>query len=194
MLVIDGAATLREKSKNPEVFMLATLLHDTGKPLCTIIVDGKITSYNHQNVGVSVAAEFLKRLTDDKKLTEGVCKIVKNHMRPLDLYPDASNKAIRRLSVEVDINEILLMAQADSMGKGSDFDYFAKIRSWFDTKIIEAGADKQIMPLITGEDLINLGLRPGREFKYILSRAFDDQLEGKSKEEILGTIEQELTR
>ncbi len=194
MLVIDGAAKLREKSINPEVFMLAALLHDTGKPPCTVIVNRKITSYNHQNVGVSTASEFLKRLTNDKKLTEGVCKIVKNHMRPLDLYPDASNKAIRRLSVEVDINEILLMAQADSMGKGSDSDYFAKIRSWFDTKIIEAGADKQIKPLVTGADLINLGMKPGREFKCILSRAFDEQLEGKRREELIETIEQELTR
>ncbi len=194
MLVVDAAAKLREKSKNPEVFMLAALLHDTGKPPCTVIVEGKITSYNHHNVGVSVATEFLKRLTSDKKLIEGVCRIVKNHMRPLDLYPNASDKAIRRLAVEVDINEILLMAQADSMGKGSDSDYFTKIRSWFDTKISETGVDKQIKPLVTGEDLINLGMKPGKEFKYILSRAFDEQLEGKSKEEILGTIEQELTR
>jgi tRNA nucleotidyltransferase (CCA-adding enzyme) len=193
MLVIDGAAKLREKSKNPEVFMLGALLHDTGKPPCTVIVNGKITSYNHQNVGVTTASEFLKRLTNDKKLTEGVCTIVKNHMRPLDLYPDASNKAIRRLAVEVDINEILLMAQADSMGKGSDSDYFTKIRSWFDKKIAETGADKQITPLVTGQDLINLGMKPGREFKYILSKTFDEQLEGKSREELLESIQQELT-
>jgi tRNA nucleotidyltransferase (CCA-adding enzyme) len=188
MLVINGAAKLRERSKNPEVFMLAALLHDSGKPPCTVNLNGRITSYNHQNVGVTVAAEFLRRLTNDKKLIDGVCTIVKNHMRPLDLYPDATNKAIRRLAVEADINEVLLMAQADSMGKGSDNDYFGKIRDWFNERISEAGADKQIKPIVTGKDLINLGMSPDRKFKDILSKAFDMQLEGKSKEEIIEVI------
>ena len=40
-------------------------------------------------------------------------------------------------------------------------------------------------PLITGDDLISLGLEPSPKFKEILSKIFDEQLEGNitSKEE-----------
>ena len=33
-------------------------------------------------------------------------------------------------------------------------------------------------PLLTGDDLISLGLNPGPKFKNILSEIFDEQLEG----------------
>ena len=33
-------------------------------------------------------------------------------------------------------------------------------------------------PLINGDDLIDLGLKPGPQFKEILSNIFDEQLEG----------------
>ena len=33
-------------------------------------------------------------------------------------------------------------------------------------------------PIITGDDLIDLGLSPGPDFKVILSKVFDEQLEG----------------
>lgn len=42
-------------------------------------------------------------------------------------------------------------------------------------------------PLVTGDDLIGLGMRPGPEFRSVLDRVFDAQLEGRvsSKEEAL---------
>jgi poly(A) polymerase len=34
-------------------------------------------------------------------------------------------------------------------------------------------------PLLTGEDLIALGLQPGRLFKVVLDQVYDAQLEGR---------------
>ncbi len=51
-------------------------------------------------------------------------------------------------------------------------------------------------PLITGDDLIALGLAPGPRFKEILSSIEDAQLEGslKNREEALAWLNQELAR
>ena len=42
-------------------------------------------------------------------------------------------------------------------------------------------------PFLNGNDLINLGIKPGPIYKSILSQIFDDQLEGniKSRDEAL---------
>ena len=42
-------------------------------------------------------------------------------------------------------------------------------------------------PFINGNDLIDLGIKPGPNYKSILSEIFDDQLEGniKSRDEAL---------
>jgi len=109
MLVIDYASKLKDKSRNPEIFMFASLLHDVGKPKTTEFRGNRIISPNHDIIGVNVAKSFLYRITNEKSLIDGVCAIVRNHMRLLGLYPNASNKAIRRLSVDIDINEILLL-------------------------------------------------------------------------------------
>ena len=49
--------------------------------------------------------------------------------------------------------------------------------------------NEQILPkpFINGNDLIDLGIKPGPSYKSILSEIFDDQLEGniKSRDEAL---------
>mgnify|MGYP002399200894 CR=1 FL=1 len=50
------------------------------------------------------------------------------------------------------------------------------------------GANNKIKPLVTGKDLIALGMKPGKEFKGILEKALNLQLEGYTKEEILRKI------
>lgn len=188
MMVLDYASKIKDKSKNPIAFMLSALLHDVGKPSVTTEMNGRITSAKHEIVGEEIARSFLQRITTEKKLIEAVCSLVKNHMRPHFLYPDGTDKAIRRLAVDVDIDEILLIAEADSVGKRNNGEDFEVIRKWFKEKLTELNADKKITPLVTGKDLIKLGMKPGKHFKVILDKAFDMQLEGQSKDNILNYI------
>jgi putative nucleotidyltransferase with HDIG domain len=71
LMVVDEAAKRKHESKNPVSFMWAALLHDIGKPVTTEKNDqGKITSYGHDKAGKELAVEYLKTLTDNKKLLE----------------------------------------------------------------------------------------------------------------------------
>lgn len=192
LLVTDEAAKLKDRAKNPLALMLAALLHDIGKPGTTEERKGKITSYGHDTVGAKMAADFLQNLLCSKALINSVSLLVREHMHPVLLYKQkekVTDKAIRKLTNRVDLSELLLLSEADFKGRNVDRDYTG-IRQWFLDKAAALGLKpgEKIEPLVKGRDLQELGLIPGRHFKMILDRAFEMQLEGKGKDEILKTI------
>lgn len=183
--VIDVASTLKDESSDALMFMFGSLCHDMGKPATTKIINGRITSRNHAEVGEEVAETFMLRLTTDKNLIQGVKLLTKYHMRLLNLYPKGTDKAIRKLALDTNIQDMLLFAEADYRGKGLVEKDFTPIKHWFNQKLSELGADKKIVPIVTGKDLIEKGLKPGKEFGVILKEAMEYQLEGYEKEEIM---------
>jgi len=188
LLVVDEAARLRHLSRKPTALMLAALCHDLGKPYSRQIYQGKITNYGHAEKGAQLTEEFLLTITDNKKLIKDTVSLVLEHMIPYALYKqNASLKALGRLIQRVDVHELLILAEADFKGRGSHNLDFTPVKEWFQEKFraLEMDSEQKIKPLVTGKDLIALGLTPGKHFKVILDKALDLQLEGLSKEEIL---------
>ena len=96
------------------------------------------------------------------------------------LYKDrqhVTDKAIRKLVDRVNLKELLLIAEADLMGRNVDRD-FDVIRKWFMDKVFSLGLDpdKRIEPLVQGRDLLKLGLQPGPAYTRTLADAFELQL------------------
>lgn len=121
LLVVDEAAKLRDKSKNKEVFMWASLLHDIGKPETTATRKGRITSYNHEEVGAKLAIKFLHQFTDDEKFIDEVAMLVKFHMQMLFVLNDLPFAKVKEMTHSCDINEIALLGLCDRLGrKGAD--------------------------------------------------------------------------
>lgn len=194
LLVVDQAARLKGSSKDPRSYMWAALLHDIGKPDTTRRQGDKITSYGHDLLGGKLARQFLERLTDEEQVLKRVSLLVKEHMRPVLLYKDrdkVTDRAIRKLAARVDLSELLLLAQADYLGRDIERE-FSPIEEWFRDRISRLGLKwgETIAPLVQGKDLISLGLKPGPQFSKILDQAFDWQLAGQEKEEILKSIQQ----
>ncbi len=182
MLSIDA---LKEKDL---VLKLAVLCHDMGKISCTKVIDGRIRSRGHEEVGVQIAEGFLKRLTDDKKLIQKVLVLVRYHFAPTAFYKGgAKSGAIRRLATKVNIEELVKVAKADFLGRGDDTkDYIAG--EWLLKKAKSLNVkNKPIKALVRGKDLIELGLQPSPEFKKILDKLYEIQIERgiESKEELL---------
>lgn len=194
MLVIDEAARIKHKSDYPDSFMIAALLHDIGKPSTTEERDGAIIAHGHAKVGANLSIDFLEELTDNKRILSQVESLVKNHMRPMALSrSDARNSAYRKFAASCNAKEVLLLFEADFKGRGGSQDYdkeFEEANSFLEAKFKKLSIKKEekIKPLIMGRDLIKLGLTPGKDFGEILNNAFDMQLEGYSKEEILEKI------
>ena len=161
----------------------AILCHDMGKAITTKEIDGKITSRGHEEAGVEIAKNFLKRLSDDKKLIKEVLPLVRWHFAPSAFFKQkAKNRAIRRLSTKVNIKELVKVAKADFLGrdvkeaKSGEFE----AGEWLLKKAKELQVEKAPpKPLITGKDLIQLGLKPSPKFKIILDKLYQMQLDGK---------------
>lgn len=193
LLVVDLAAQLKEQSHYPLAFMFAALLHDIGKPESTQITGEKITSYGHDVNGSKLAELFLGKLTSPARLIDYVSKLVREHMRPVLLYKErerVSDKALRKLINRVDFHELMLLAEADFKGRTVERD-FTPIRVWFNTRYQHMGIDPEhkIEPLVKGQDLLNMGYIPGRQMGRLLQYAYEQQLEGKNKEQILHQLQ-----
>ncbi len=172
------------------------LCHDLGKPFCTKEINGKITSHKHEALGIEPTISFLSKLTNEKKFIEIVCSLVKNHLTPFQLYlSESSLKAIKRLSLKVNIEDLCLVCLADCLGRTiKDKEKCPKATSWLLEKAKELDIHNvPIKALVQGKDLIELGFKPSKEFKEILDFAFDLQLDFHlEKEEIIKEIREKF--
>ena len=131
MMVIDEAAKLKNKAKNPLGFMYSALCHDFGKVLTTTTKeDGRIISYNHERAGVKLVRKFLNRTTkkEDNNLREYVLNMTEFHMQPNQLANQNSKlKSTRKLFCKsVCPEDLVLLAKADALGRTINQDYTQK--------------------------------------------------------------------
>jgi tRNA nucleotidyltransferase (CCA-adding enzyme) len=108
---------------------------------------------------------------------------------------ESSLKAIKRLSLKVNIEDLCLVCLADCLGRTiKDKEKCPKATSWLLEKAKELDIHNEpIKPLIQGKDLIELGFKPSKEFKKILDFAFDLQLDFHfEKNEIIKKIKEKF--
>lgn len=117
LLVVDEAAKVKQKSKNPTVFMWAAILHDIGKECTTKSRKGKITSYNHDKVGAMLAQKFLSQFVDDNDFIDEVCGLIRYHMQILFVVKGAQFADIKEMLHNTDVNEAALLGLCDRLGR-----------------------------------------------------------------------------
>jgi tRNA nucleotidyltransferase (CCA-adding enzyme) len=174
---LDAFAAARKPDDDDNlVVAFAVLCHDFGKPFCTSYdpVKGRIRSLGHDEAGAAPAVEFLKRLTNEERLLKEVPQLVRLHMRPYAMWRDkSSDGAIRRLATKVSsIGSLVKVAAAD----GTSPEACAWLLEQARRLEVAAAAPR---PIVTGKDLIALGLKPGVEFGKILKAAYEAQLDGQ---------------
>jgi len=190
MLVLDEAAALRKGDEKKDLeLMFGALCHDFGKPLTTEFVRERWRSPAHDVGGVAPTEKFLHRLTDDRVLIEQVTTLVKEHLRPIQLFKERdriNSGTIRRLSLRVRIPELVLLAKADYLGRTLTVEE----RKCFDAGdwlLAEAERmnvhDEAPRPLLMGRHLLAMGMSPGPEMGEVLHLAFEKQLNGELQTE-----------
>lgn len=119
MLVVDEAAKRKTQSESPRAFMWAALLHDIGKPSTTRLRKGKVTSYDHDKVGKTIAVKFLKEFKCDDEFIKRVAALVRWHMHTLFVVKDLPFSDIESMVSEVNPDEIALFSTCDRLGRGN---------------------------------------------------------------------------
>lgn len=185
MLVLEEAAKLRHRAANPLWFMLTALVHDFGKAVCTEEKNGVIHAYQHETLGLPLAEAFLRRITAETKCIAYVLNLTALHMKPGTVAgANAALKTTNRMFDEaVDPEGLVCMALADDRGRiretpGRDDEPFLMER-------LEAYRQTMAQPYVTGRDLMEAGLTPGRDFSGLLAYAHKLRLAGIPKENAL---------
>lgn len=189
LLVLDCAAALREKARWPLAFMYAALFHDLGKALATETrPDGRITSYGHEVKGLEMCERQLRRLTSQAKLIEYVKNMMWLHMRPNILAGAKSKKKKTRQLFDLSVcpEDLILLSRADASGK-LDRPYNAANEAFLRERLEDYRRVMQ-RPMVTGQDLIRAGLKPGPRFSEWLGRARMLHFSGIERDRALAQI------
>lgn len=178
----------------PLELVLATLFHDVGKPSTRTeeIKDNKIDIhfYSHEDVGAEITERVLRRLNFPVYIINEVKWLVANHMR-IHNFPEMRKSKQIRLVQEPYFGNLLKLLRADIMGSsainGTSPNLY--ILNYIENFIIEN--EEQIKKtqilitkerLITGFDIIDMGINPKKQGKLIgkiLEIIDDNILEGK---------------
>ena len=185
MMSLDAMSKmLGSDEKENLVLMFAVLCHDFGKATTTVVDEnGRIRSIGHEKAGLEPTEKFLYRLSDERKLIDRVLPLVEHHLKPSQFYSAKSkDKAIRRLSTKVNISELIKVAKADFLGRGTKEakSGIYEAGEWLKNRAESLKVDKKSLEnLLRGRDLIKLGLRPSPSFKKILDEVYHLQLNGE---------------
>ena len=184
-LVLDAFAAERIGEPWEDLVVgMACLCHDFGKPATTVEEGGRIRSPGHEAAGEPPTRQFLARLTAQRRLADQVVPLVREHLKPQQLYAaGASDSAVRRLARRVErIDRLIRVVRADQRGRPPlepDDEAVLWLRRCAERLKVEDAAPQ---PLILGRHLIDRGRPPGPEFKPVLDAAYEAQLDGRFDE------------
>ncbi len=166
------------------------LLHDVGKPPTFRVAPDRIRFDQHVEVGVKMAEEICRRFRFSNEDTKQILALAQNHMRFADVQhmKDSTFKKFVRMPR---FGEHLELHRIDCLASHGDLGLY----QFTNEKIAVTPASiMRPTPLITGDDLIEAGYKPGPRFKVILSAVEDGQLEGRlqSKNDALELVAREF--
>ena len=177
----------------PDSVFLSVLLHDIGKPATWTCdpAEDRIRFNGHDAVGAGMTREVMMRLRFSNEEIERVVEAVANHM----VFKDVTKMRVaklKRFMARPFFDREIELHRVDCLGSHGDLGNIA----FLEQKAAEFASEPLIPPpLITGRDLIGLGLKPGPRFKEILDHVETAQLENRisTPEEALSLAQDFLT-
>ncbi|HEY2144320.1 MAG TPA: CCA tRNA nucleotidyltransferase [Candidatus Udaeobacter sp.] len=172
----------------PLVF--AVLFHDVAKPVtATVDGTGRIRFNEHDRIGAHMTEAIMRRLRFSGAEIEATVEMVRQHMVFKDV-PNMRVAKLKRFMARPTFDEELELHRVDcdsSHRMLDNYEFLLRKREEF--------ANEPIIPppLVRGDDLITLGLKPGPKFGEILEAVETRQLEGalRTREEALEWVKQE---
>ena len=133
-----------------------------------------------------MAEQICRRLRLSNQQTEEIKDLVEHHLHFINVK-EMRESTLKRFLRKENIDKHLELHRLDCLASHGDLSSYEFCRS----KLKELGEEAiRPQPLINGDDLVGLGLKPGPLFSEILTTIEDRQLEGQlaSKEEALNWV------
>lgn len=167
--------------------VLSVLFHDIGKPATRVVDEtGRIRFNGHEGVSAGMTLRLLQRLRFPNEVIDAVIPAVRLHMSFKDV-PNMRVATLKRMMARPTFEEELELHRVDCLASHGMLDNHAMLIA----KREEFGRAPLIPePLITGHDLIALGMKPGPEFAEVLMSVQTRQMEGtlNTREEALAWV------
>ena len=157
----------------------AVILHDIAKPATAELdpATGKIHFYGHEKVGAALAERILTRLRFPKKQIEEIVACVRQHMQFKDVK-QMRKATLRRLLMRKTFPLELELHRLDCLGSHGDLGHY----EYLVAQAAELEKQPAIRPpLLTGDDLIALGVKPGPAMGALLAEIREKQLQDELK-------------
>lgn len=163
--------------KSSPTLAWGVLLHDVGKPPTFKPPSGpgdRIRFDEHAEVGTRMAEEICGRLRFSNDDTAQIAALVANHMRFKDV-PQMKPATLKRFVRLNRFDEHMELHRLDCLSSHRNLDNYDFMR-----RFIAETPPEQVRPprLLTGDDLVRMGYRPGPTFKAILEAVEEAQLDG----------------
>ena len=159
--------------------VLSVLFHDVGKPVtATVDETGRIRFNEHDRIGAAMTESIMERLRFSRAEIDAVVEMVGQHMVFKDV-PKMRVAKLKRFMARPTFGEELELHRVDcasSHGMMDNYEFLLQKREEF--------ANEPIIPppLVRGDDLIAMGMKPGPKFGEILEAVETRQLEGALKD------------
>jgi poly(A) polymerase len=187
-----------EKGASPTLAW-GVLLHDVGKPptFQSAAETGDRIRFNHHvDVGVRMAEEICRRLRFSNDEMEQITALVANHMR-FGHVGSMRKATLKRFVRLAKFDEHLELHRLDCLASHGHLDSYQ-----FVERFLDETPPEQVRPrrLLSGDDLLAMGYRPGPQFAQILRGVEDAQLEGQitteeeAREYVLRNFDNEQTK
>jgi poly(A) polymerase len=153
------------------------LLHDVGKPptfKSAFETGDRIRFDGHVAVGVRMAEAICRRLRFSNEDMEQILALVDNHMKFKDVEQMRAS-TLKRFVRQPRFDEHLELHRLDCLSSNRQLESYKFVQ-----RVLEQTPPEQIHPprLLTGDDLLEMGYKPGPTFREILHSVEDAQLEG----------------
>ena len=179
---------LPEKVSLPLV--ASVLFHDVAKPVTAKVDEtGRIRFNEHDRIGAAMTESIMERLRFSRAEIDAVVEMVRQHMVFKDV-PKMRVAKLKRFMARPTFEQELELHRVDCTSSHQMMDNYE-----FLLQKREEFANEPIIPppLVRGDDLIALGMKPGPKFGEILEAVETKQLEGalKDREEALAWVKRE---
>lgn len=180
-----GEHTLRvvQEVQSTETMRWAALLHDVAKPVCKTSQDGIDHFHGHNVEGEKMAKKILARLKFDNDTKHTVARLVYWHDYGMGEVPKIQSfrKSMNKMGMDIfdyytDIKRADILGQSE-FKREEKFENLEIIKGYY-KKVID---EQQCITLkdlaMTGKDLIELGMKPGKELGEVLNYLLEQVLE-----------------
>ncbi len=152
----------------------AVLLHDIAKPVTAERdpATGAIHFYGHERVGAEMAERILTRLRFPNKEIEAVVTCVRNHMQFKDVK-QMRKATLRRLLLRETLPLELELHRLDCAGSSGNLEHYRFVLAEAESLKHRPGIRP---PLLSGDYLLALGLKPGKRVGQLLAELREKQL------------------